>query len=292
MAASDNLGGQFDREANRRTIPQHHHDAILGAISHMGERGIELVPGGLHVTPSDGGKPQFFPHQDPTLWVTADPHPSKNYDLTSSIPSEGHSAHFGISNSNSLGFQSNSELNRLHGPLKSTLRESFDDPAHLMNRSHDTTLTESSPRYRGPRNLVSWGDIDDVSWGATGDPSRTYMSNWENHDTAEVLDQLPHLGGNPKDPAHSLVANSGHNSGMSSEDISAMKGLHHAWGHVYDQDDFDFLNSHLSVPRPPKGRPVRSSERHTVAVHVSDGDNSTFYDYDTTTGHIRPSQLL
>lgn len=284
MAASDNLGGQFDREATRRTIPQHHHDAIRGAISHMGERGIELVPGGLHVTPSDGGKPQFFPHQDPTLWVTTEPHSSKEYDLTSQIPSEGHYANFGISNSNSLGFQSKRGLHPMHGTLKSALRESFDDPAHLMDRSHDTTLTESSSRNSGARNLVSWGDVDD--------PSRTYMSNWKNRDTAEVLDQLPHLGGNPKDPAHSLVSNSDHNSGMSSEDISATKGLLHAWSHVYDQDDFGFRNSQSTVPRPPKGRPVRSSERHTVAVHVSDGDNSTFYDYDTTTGHIRPSQLL
>lgn len=76
MAASDNLGGQFDfnREINRQEIPKEHHEAILNALQHYGEQGVELMPHGIGF--HKDGNHHIVPSGFTKLHVTENSHPS------------------------------------------------------------------------------------------------------------------------------------------------------------------------------------------------------------------------
>lgn len=75
MAASDNLGNQFDiRNINKQVIPKEHHEAILNALQHHGERGVEFMPNAIAF--HKDGKHHIVPSGFTDLHVTENSHPS------------------------------------------------------------------------------------------------------------------------------------------------------------------------------------------------------------------------
>lgn len=286
MAASDNLGGQFDREATRRTIPQHHHDAIRNAISRLGEHGIELVPGGLHVTPNDGGKPHFIPHVTGSSELTiTHRHGRSDVELHARVPTEAQGTYHEtnlVAYPESDVITSSSRISLPWFPdtggLRTTHRDSLDDPAHFMNREHDAVLPHSS-NYSDSYDNRYVESLNDAH------ETRYYKSSG----LTAPSSVLPHLGGNIKDPAHSIRMGNYYDDieGFSSEQLSGMKGVHRAWSHVYDPE---MIESTISA-RNPRLFPRPAFEKPLVNVDIhepDDGGKSTFYDYDTTTGQIRP----
>lgn len=282
MAAKDNLGGQFGASKPQQ-IPAHHRDAILKAINTMGERGMELVPGGMHVTPSDGGKSHFIPHADAQLHVSTSKPDDFNLELKA--PSEGEGVATSVIGNRYLGPTVHTgvgPLLRFHdgevdslGPSTfhaTSMREAHDDPAHLHDRTHDSVLP----------------DWSNAQVSTTGDSPRFYYNPSEGTSSLnsyETLNRLPHLGGNPKDPAQSFTINLGQKSRMGSDDIDALKGLHRSYSHVYDEGDQPAV-----IPRPALRRgPVRARDRHVFPVFLADDENpenSTAYMYNTTNGQI------
>lgn len=264
MAASDNLGGQFGGRTPQE-IPAHHRNAILNAIQSMGEQGMELVPGGLHVTPDDGGKSHFIPHNDSHLYVD----PKTGYvGMGSRLPSESIAVSHDIQLDDVLGDSTMTSI--FWGPksyLASAMRESHDDPTTLWEGSHDQPLSD-----RGM----------DTAMRATRDYPRSYHTGEKSHsiDSPEVLDRLPHIGGNPKTPAQHLTIP--HDSrGLRSEDIDALKGLHRSYSHVYPVG-----KPPLVYPADLTDGPVRSRDRHTIPVTISEDDDAHSYNYNTSNGQI------
>lgn len=262
MAASDNLGGQFGGRTPQE-IPAHHRNAILNAIQSMGEQGMELVPGGMRVTPNDGGKSHFIPHNDSHLVVNglgfAD-----EYKLLASPPTEGervkHFTEWGGSGTWLDGGERTASAIR---------EEHRDDPATLWDRKHDQPLPE-------------FGDGTDVR--STGSPRSYYTSERAREkNSIEALEMLPHLGGNPKTPAqHFYVAHNRGGGGIDSEGIEALKGLHGAYSRVYDVDKPPSVNP-VDLTRGP----FRSRDRHMLPVSVREYDDDYYpYNYNTSNGQI------
>lgn len=238
---------------------------------------MELVPGGMHVTPSDGGKSRFIPHADAQLHVsTSKP---DNFLLRSSAPSEGTPVFDNVFGDRSTGPRVVTGISSWNAQATS-MRDEHDDPAHLLDREHDTRLPKDGvhePDGHWRRDIAT-----------TGDSPRTYYTPYvgpESADSYETLNLLPHLGGDPKSPATALSINLGQKSRMSSEDVDALRGLHRSYSHLYDVEDPE--DPRISVgPAALRRGPVRARDRHVFPVFVNDDENSTAYMYNTVNGQI------
>ena len=282
MAASDSLGGQFDRRPAQ--IPAHHMNLIRGAIEHLGNKGIELVPGGLHITPEGGGKSRFVPNNG--VWdVPLDIDSRGGYELTQEIPHEVPSLYssFTVKHNPRTGVLVDQQLehqlehsDRAH--LMSTAKEEFDKPLQLHDRSADHPLTH------GERSVSAFGNSPRANISD---------SDQRNIDSVETLEMLPHIGGNPKDPAKRYGISIG-SSNLDSEDLEALQGFRNAWSHVYDKND----SPHPAAPAHdvPRGGHKMSDEsfcggrqRGEVPVRIRHAEGgASYYNYHPGTGNIRP----
>lgn len=277
MAAKDNLSKQFGA-SNPQQIPAHHQNAILKAINSMGERGMELMPGGIHVTPSDGGKPHIIPHHTVSLkirgWEEGQP-----ATIVSNVPSEGADVHLWADKDElTTGLD--------HAPLffKSAYRGEHDDPAHFMDRTHDTRV----PGTAGDSGINT--DIGHVYSAPNRDapPAARYKDLASFFKYEDTHPRLPHLGGDPKKPAISLENRTGP-QGFVSEQLDAIKGLHRAWSHVYNEHDYVYGRDRGDKQ---SSGPTRSSDRNKIHVIFEDNlKDKTTYMYNISNGQITKGSL-
>lgn len=102
MAASDNLGNQFDfdREINKQVIPKAHRDAIREAIFHHENEGVTFIPNGIRF--DKDGKHHIVPSAFTEMHVELNREPSTS-SFIGHVPNESQQFVIAHSNVNALG---------------------------------------------------------------------------------------------------------------------------------------------------------------------------------------------